>query len=605
MFFSKSPHPQHSHIPLLTRSWILMAMPFLKLEDILKLAGSSDVDDRETAARELQNHPFEAAVRSTLLDLMGDPDWRVRRAAIDAFLANHRTEVIPEILSSLYEEANAGKRNAALEALNRYGREILPYLDPHLQSKNADVRMFLVNVLGDLRDTRHLSFLTDCLQDPEQNVVSAAILALGKIGHPSSIPHLIEMLHHKNLWYQFQAIEASAEMQDAVLLPHLIPLLESPYCRKAVTSALGKFHHPAAYQALFGSLIHDEHHLDRDVVAVFTEILEAPQPEILRRRDQSSITTMCREMLSESKQELFFKEMENFLENADETSPVHNAGKRPAVHTPALPSSLMHSLKDEDAAVRRNALQRMGFEIHMEFREPLMAALADEDARAREYAATALAAYSSSEVTDALMSSLTDEDVWVRVAIYKSLPIEDPRVADVFRQQIQQENPIGQATILRCLGQSRNPATEGLLVSYLNHPDAEIRAAACEALSCFDSEPVQKRLLFFLENDPSWNVRVAAVRSLDQLQPEGYLDKLMEKLQNDNDASVRKKILDSLQKWDGPDFPDVIFDFLRDRELADSACQFLLSRSSQKKEILERAASHAPAVRRILERIFE
>ena len=578
-------------------------MAVRKLEDILPLARSADVDDRETAARELQKYPFDAAVRSTLLDLMGDSDWRVRRAAIDALMTSRRTEVIPEILYALYEETNAGKRNAALDALNRYGREILPYLDPHLQSKNADVRMFLVSVIGDLRDASHLSFLTDCLQDPEQNLVSAAILALGKIGDPSSIPPLVEMLHHKNLWYQFQAIEASAEIQDKALLPHLIPLLESPYCRRAVVSALGKFHHPTAYQALLGSLTQEEE-LDRDVLGAFAEILEAPQPEILRRKDQSMLAKMCKEVLTESQQKIFWKEMED-LGFADETSAVPNAGGTPSVPSPAVPSSLLQAIKDEDAVVRRNALQRMGSEVHIEFREPLMAALADEDARAREYAAAALASYASPEVTDALLSSLPDEDVWVRVAIYKSLPMKDHRMAEVFKQQLQQENPIGQAAILRCFKHSKEPATGDLLLSYLNHPDAEIRAAACESLSSFDSDSVRKRLLFFLENDPSWNVRVAAVLSLNLLRTEGYQQKLLERLQKDNDASVRREILNSIQQWEGTDFPDDIFDFLRNPALTDSACQFLLSRSSHKKQILERAASCAPAVRRIVERIFE
>src|ERR671919_2465075 len=109
-------------------------MAVSKLEDILHLARSGDVDDRETAARELQNYPFDAAVRSTLLDLMGDPDWRVRHAAVDVLITTRRTEVVPEILYALYEEANAGKRNAAIVALHCYGREILPYLEPHLRS---------------------------------------------------------------------------------------------------------------------------------------------------------------------------------------------------------------------------------------------------------------------------------------------------------------------------------------------------------------------------------------------------------------------------------------------------------------------------------------
>src|SRR3990172_5248143 len=220
------------------------------MENYLQLARSENADDRAEAARELKSFLKEDIACATLMELSGDPDWRVRRAAVESFLEAHEPKTLPTILQALYDEENAGKRNAALDILSRFGKEIIPFLAPHLQSDIPDVRMFLINILGTLRDATYIGWIQESLDHQEANVASASIVALGQIGHSGSLPHILPFLHGRDLWLQFQATEAVGEMQDPAVIPELIALHSLPYCRKAVIKSLARFQHREAFAAL-------------------------------------------------------------------------------------------------------------------------------------------------------------------------------------------------------------------------------------------------------------------------------------------------------------------------------------------------------------------
>jgi HEAT repeat protein len=567
------------------------------LEEILERSRSREPDVRRLAAQELAEHSALRESRSTLLELIADPDWRVRRAAADSIFQSDRTEFIAELLDALYDETNAGKRNAAFELLGRFGEEILPFLAQHLSTDNPDVRIFLLSLLGDLRDVAYLAFVHEGLQHSEPNVVSAAITTLGKMGHPASIPHLVKFLKTENVWYQFQAIEAAGELQDESLLPLIVPFLDSPYCRTTALRALGKFHTQEAYRVLIGALIRDGR-IDPDALHSIQRIFHAPQPEIIRRKESQMIRRICADLFKEQEQQLLAREFPELFHNDDDEEPGAVSTEVVSITTP------VSSMKQEDPAVRRQAIQHMAQHPTPQFQEILIAGLADEDARARELAATALAGYRTKEVTEALIAALGDQEVWVRTAIYGSLDRANPHASSILKQKLPQENPICQAMILRRLGSETDPEETEILFSYLNNEDPELRAAVCEGLCNLRSNVSQQCLLERAENDAAWNVRIAALTSLKQFQVEGFDQFLLDRLQSDPDSSVRKTILNILREFGVPP-PDVLFDFLCDPVLADSAAEYLLSCAEDRKEILARAASRPPAVRSIVQRIFE
>src|SRR5258705_8853002 len=98
------------------------------VENLSTLARSEHPDDRECAAREARQQVFIRAIQSILLDLIGDPDWRVGHAGVESICSAREIKILPEVISALYDETNAGKRNAALDILARFGNTILPYV---------------------------------------------------------------------------------------------------------------------------------------------------------------------------------------------------------------------------------------------------------------------------------------------------------------------------------------------------------------------------------------------------------------------------------------------------------------------------------------------
>lgn len=271
------------------------------MQRYLQLAGSQEADDRAEAARELKPFLRVDQAWSTLVELLGDTDWRVRRAAVESFVEMRPHQAIPSLLMALYDEENAGRRNAAIDVLVRYGREILSFLQPHLNSENLDVRMFLINILGDLRDDSFLDFINQALDHPDTNVASAAIVALGKIGHPESVPHLQRFLEGTNLWLTFQAIEASGEMQDSSLIPELARLYGDAQYRKAIIHTLSRFHHPAAYQALSEALVIADGIVDTDALQALLDLYHSPAPSELKKEEQRLLRDELRRHLTDSR----------------------------------------------------------------------------------------------------------------------------------------------------------------------------------------------------------------------------------------------------------------------------------------------------------------
>lgn len=720
------------------------------------MAHSQDADERAEAARDLKEFLRNDSACSILAELLGDSDWRVRRAAVESFLEMRAHNAIPQILQALYTEDNAGKRNAAIDILTRFGKEIIPYLEPHLNSDNPDVQMFLINILADLRDDTFLDFITQSLDHTDQNIVSAAILAIGRIGNPQSLPHLLRFLHGADMWLTFQAIEAAGEMQDPATIVDLIQLYQSHYYRKAVIRALSKFSHPDSYRALTRFLVTDGK-LDPDALQALIDLYHAPMPAELRQEEQERLRTefkthiqkdilmqefgaaaptlkrnileslgwsqsaaavpilvsslQTEELMETAAQALIdcsqeampslvrrlkedleeeeivlilnilnelstvtdFHEIKNLLEHesgeirhqsfrilarstSPETTPyllkgimdTHSAinelcrdpllarcrnsrtlqqevkekvqqkiqsesgtERANAIEFLILLQGeqsfpmLFQALKDEDATVRQKAVSLMGTGYHHEFQRPLSSALADEDARVRELAARGLAGYASPEVVDALLSSVRDEVIWVRLATYESLAaIGESRAATVLTQQIETENPIARATLLRCLKQFRSPASKDLLLKHLNSEDAELRKSACESLGAFSDNDIVFHLFTLLQNDPDWRVRVATIDALTDIKPFRLQQALLERLKQDSDPLVRRQILASLLKLGIDSVPDELYGFLLDRHLADSAYQFLNTIKSRfSKQIKEAYKNQPPAVRRILKTI--
>src|SRR5829696_4328925 len=173
---------------------------------IIEQARSADPDARQKAAS-LVAQSVDARNLPLMFELLGDKDWRVRKTIVDGFVADPRPEVIDGLLGALADSENAGKRNSATEALMRIGAAAIEPIVSRLRAEHdVDVRLSLVNLLGDLRSRAGFDILIETLgHEKDINVASSVVSSIGKYRDAGALPHLIRVLKSDDLWLKFHA----------------------------------------------------------------------------------------------------------------------------------------------------------------------------------------------------------------------------------------------------------------------------------------------------------------------------------------------------------------------------------------------------------------
>ncbi len=109
---------------------------------------------------------------------------------------NPENAPIEEILELLKSE-NAFVRNLAISILRDYGKEIKYYIVKYLLGSDRDLRIFAINVLGDVEFSESRDMLIELLENEKDlNVAMTAVDYLAEIGEPKDIV-LLESLKIK------------------------------------------------------------------------------------------------------------------------------------------------------------------------------------------------------------------------------------------------------------------------------------------------------------------------------------------------------------------------------------------------------------------------
>jgi len=191
-----------------------------------------------------------------LLGALGDPDWRVRKTAVEVLFADYPVEqFIGGLIDLLYRDDNAGARNSAIEALTGLGGKATGPLLSAFKTDNRDVRKFIIDILGEQEDNREaLPLMLEALRDEDDNVRAAAVEHLGKTGETSVVDALVEMLGQGDLWTAYPAAEALGRIGDRRAVPQLLRALKRKPLREPVLNSLGRLADPSALPAIVALL---------------------------------------------------------------------------------------------------------------------------------------------------------------------------------------------------------------------------------------------------------------------------------------------------------------------------------------------------------------
>lgn len=138
----------------------------------------------------------------------------VRRRIIEA-LKCIRCALTAEAAAKLLSSENATSRNAALEILQGLDEIAIPVLGELLQQRSRDLRKLATDALSKIPGEESFTLLLSRLQDPDPNVVCAAVEALGERKDSRAVPFLLELLKKtESVWVGFGIIESLAYLEN-------------------------------------------------------------------------------------------------------------------------------------------------------------------------------------------------------------------------------------------------------------------------------------------------------------------------------------------------------------------------------------------------------
>ena len=222
------------------------------LQDIRNLLQSDDDETRRSALPLLREFPGSDS-QALYFTAMGDESWRVRKEAVECYVRSKPDLVsVEQLLNLLRNEENAGLRNSAAEAVIRLGVQCAAPLNALVSDSDADVRKFVIDVMGAIGDPVFVPSLLSALQDSEVNVASAAAEQLGVLGDASAADHLMQaILSRDEVLFRFSALGALGLLAQPVSVPDaLVKLADQDILRKAVFDCLGTIADESSFKLL-------------------------------------------------------------------------------------------------------------------------------------------------------------------------------------------------------------------------------------------------------------------------------------------------------------------------------------------------------------------
>jgi HEAT repeat protein len=222
------------------------------VQDIQLSLQSQDEEIRRRAIQKLKGIPLQNTCM-LLFSSMGDDSWRVRKEAVEVFVSSHPDEnTIGSLLELLRSEDNAGLRNSAAEAVIRLGELATVPLIKLIRDTDADVRKFVIDVMGSINTSAFIPPLLSALQDDDVNVAAAAAEHLGNLGDARVVQELIRaiVINHSD-FFRFSALAAIGKLATPAPVPEEIKqLAHQDLLRKAVYECLGSIADESAVNLL-------------------------------------------------------------------------------------------------------------------------------------------------------------------------------------------------------------------------------------------------------------------------------------------------------------------------------------------------------------------
>ena len=600
-----------------------------RISELLTQLQSPDFYEREAAVRELGEYGRDEAVAGLVLAIE-DPDLGIREIA-----AEHLTTigggVTSQLLISFLAHDDIATRNLAAEILIKIGKDAVPSLIAGLDSDDHDVRKFIVDVLGLIKDDQAVDAISDRLHDSNINVVCSAAEALGEIASPRAVSSLIET-YRETEDARLQAVEALGKIGDPETLPELYAILETddPMILYASIEALGQIGHKDSAERLAGLLNHADRTISEAALVAIINISIAHQGRIpcdlpldkftdflfdgIRNKNEK-ITRFTLDRLSHWYGSGVLESLLDVLEYVDEDELNHivrvlgefgaSASHLIIRKLESAPSPLRLTLldiikdfvddeiarqllpmtEDSDPDVRRKLAHVLGISGSTDVIPALKKLTGDKVGHVRAAAYGALGWLCSEEDVPSLFEGLNDKYGDVREAAMGALILfNGPVVVRRFSDDLYEEDVERQRLAATALGLIGDASVVPTLVRALNHPEPAIRKSAITALARIKEVDNTSPLKLALSDENS-SVRKAAASALIAIEGEKAISDIRI-LVHDNDIWVQYHAINLMGDAGALEFAEEILECLKcNQDILKIAAARALSRMGYRKAI--------------------
>jgi HEAT repeat protein len=509
--------------------------------DIADALASSDPDVRRRAAATLASLEGAAAV-PLIRPLIGDDDWRVRRAGVSGLARAADAGFVSSLVDTLRDEhRNFSVLSSALKLLSLAEFDVTGPVAALLQHPDADLRIQAALALGDQQDAAAVPPLLAALADADVNVRFHAIESLGRLRASAAVQPLLEIVEAKDFFLSFAAIDALALISDRTIASRLVGLLGDATLQAPIVDALGSLGEDDVVDPLVRAL--NDAPADAAGIAAALASIEA------RSEREYGAGSQIEDIVRGAIQEAGVQHLLGALGSA-------TASKLPALVTvlgwlqsPAVDRALTALLGDTNArALAMEAVVRHGRRVV----PLLLEQLASDDRATRLAAVTALGRVGDRRATAALLNVLGDDPELLVATAGALARIGDPQAFEPLVELVSHRDAAVRLASIGALNSIGHPDMPRRIVSLLSSTDARTRESAVRIAGYFGYREAADQLLAAARHDPDEPVRRAALEHLPYLDDARVIDALAATLQSDT-AKTRMSAVRALSRLDDDD----------------------------------------------------
>lgn len=460
----------------------------------------------------------------------------VRAAAIEALL-----KIVVEPVTTV----------ANKEETQRESRLLIP-VAPVLRELNAHVAPTsaqAAHLLGWLAPPEALPDLIQTLGNDDETLRQAAAEALLRYGR-LAIPPLLKAVRHASMLIRENAVELLGMLPTSATeaVPQLLPLLQDPFppVRHATLRALGALRSESAYHGLLQAL---DDPTSRDVaISILAKVQDQAFVEQLQRalyQAPPNIRQAAAYTLSQLGDEAAVSILLNAIRSGDDKVRGPASEALGQVQTARAIPVLIEALGDRNGLVRQRAVEALGNLPDGRVVTALLPLVNDPEWRVRKALAKSLAHLGDARMYPVLQQLARDPNHWIRRMVMDLVGgLEDPRALEFLHNGLQDADPGVRRAALISLGRKGLPASREAVVACFNDPDTAVRLEAVRAWSLMGSS-THVSDLFWLVEAPQEEVRREVADALGELGTEEALRGL-ERLLQDEAQAVRMSAAQAL-----------------------------------------------------------